>query len=82
LEPLYRYTTIVQSNGIIKIPEISSLENHEIEVIILDKNIVPAHTTNKSFTDFSEKWKGLLKNSETSADFQTEKIDYLRSKHS
>lgn len=61
----FKFETSVHEDGVIKIPEIKDLVNHEITIFIIPKE-APAtkiYSRKKSFAEFSKKWCGFLKNS-------------------
>lgn len=61
----FKFETSVHADGVIKIPEIKDLVNHEITIFIIPKEDPAAktHFRKKSFGEFSKKWRGFLKNS-------------------
>ena len=71
----YKFETVVQDDGTIKIPEMKNLVNHKIEILIID--LTEKKTENKefkTFDEFSRKWKGCLKG----IDIDTYKQDRIK----
>lgn len=71
----YRFIAKVSDSGVIQIPQISSLSDQEVEIIILPKAVLMDKPT-KAMA-FVEKWAGFL----TAADSHDEKLSYLSEKY-
>lgn len=72
----YKFTTIIQKDGTIKIPSISQFANREVEVVILlTPTFQPAPPQN--IEQFWQTWQGLLKE----LDPDQLKAQYLQEKY-
>jgi hypothetical protein len=72
----YKFETVVLEGGIIKIPQLNSLSGNEVEIFVIEKDKKSSINNQpyKNFEEFSNKWKGLLKD----ADINNWKEDYIR----
>ena len=71
----YRFIAKVSDSGIVQIPQISSLSDQEVEIIILPKTVI-VDRTSKAMA-FVEKWAGFL----TDTDSHDAKLSYLSEKY-
>ena len=76
----YQFETVIQEEGILKIPELEDLVNHRVEVFVIDKTPIPQNSEIQSFDHFKNKWKGFLKNVDL-ADCKDERILALEEKY-
>ena len=58
-----KFKTKVLKNGIIKMPDKTSLVDNEVEVIVIPRSSKPGEKM--SGKDFIEKWSGFLKSKDT-----------------
>jgi hypothetical protein len=75
----YKFETIVQNDGTIKIPQIKNLVNHKIEILIIDLSENKKKSFN-TFEEFSQKWKGCIKGIHLD-NYKEERIKNLEEKH-
>lgn len=77
----YKFETIVQDDGIIKIPEIRDLVNHKVEILIIDLSESNKEKKQfKTFKEFSKKWKGCLKGINID-NYKEDRINHLKEKN-
>jgi hypothetical protein len=77
----YKFVTIIQEGGIIKIPELKDLSGNEIEVFIVEKGKSDYdEEEHNNFEEFSKKWRGALKGGDISH-WRDEYIKYKKEKH-
>jgi len=60
----YKFETKIMENGIIKIPELSVLKDHKIEIIVMLKP-EKKKQSGTTIEDFLAYWSGFFKNVET-----------------
>jgi len=76
----YKFEATVQTNGVIKIPEIAKWANQQIEVFVIIPSPPPAQTVAKRqiLQQFLDKWLGFLEG----VDPVQLKTQYLQEKYS
>ena len=76
MDKVYKYETMVQANGLIRIPKMTSLAQQRVEIVIrpLQSQETKSPQDAKAFV---EKWRGILKD----ADPDELKYQYLQEKY-
>lgn len=67
----YKFETMVLTDGIIKIPEISNLANKPVEIFIVVKQERESIRSSENIDHFLKKWTGCIKGADPDDEFTT-----------